>query len=288
MGKVPWSAITSIVLNTEDERKATKAKQQEESAQQDKLIFWTRLSVLVSIPILLVYMLTLIEVKRSADTAVCALRQNQDQFTKTLAKMKESNEINRESLESVQRAFIAFQNVNIVRGKNGASGEFIWDIQPVFQNTGNTPALQAVTNATFLPSKDDKIPESVFRNGNPMFRGNLIPASIAPKALQGIAAYRLGESYIFGVQLGENFENWPKPIRKDMYVFGWMVYRDVMPGTKPHLTEFCKRLYDAGLVFNPVRQVRFTDVNCPQYNCTDEYCADYAQIVAYADSRTAK
>jgi len=201
-----------------------------------------------------------------------------------LDQMIKSNKLTREALESVQRAFIAYHSIECSRGKSG--DRIYWSIHPVYENSGNTPALVAVNAYTIAEGKAE-IPEEMFKVGKPgELPDKLISTSIAPKALQHTRPYSLDESYIFGMDLGDRFENFIKSHpRDDLSIFGWMVYHDVMPKTKPHLTEFCMHFDSPSLIDENPPKMKFNFANCTQHNCTDEYCPDYSEVVTFAESR---
>jgi hypothetical protein len=220
------------------------------------------------------------------------LRLNQRQFDNTLEQMakqsealRTSNTINREALESVQRAFVGYHTIECSRGKTGT--RIYWSIQPVWENSGNTPALNVVNVYTMAEGRA-KIPEEIFKGKLSELPETLSMDSIAPKALQETTPTSLDEAYIFGMDLGDGFENFTKAKpRHDLSIFGWIVYDDVLPKTPPHLTEFCRYFDTAGVVYGNPPQLKFDYPDCPQHNCEDEHCPDYKEIVAFANSRRA-
>jgi hypothetical protein len=223
------------------------------------------------------------EIKQNA----AALEENKRQFAQTLGKMQESNTINRESLEAVQRAFIAYKSIEVNRGKDG--NRIFWDFQPLLENAGNTPALEAVSNYSVVETNAPTVPQQIFESGGEPLTLKLLPASIAPKAVQETPRAQKNESEIFGLDLGDQLEHLAQSHpRSDFYICGWTVYRDVFPNTNPHVTEFCQHLVTASIINGSPPKLRFDFEYCPQHNCTDEYCSDYKQIVAYAESRMAK
>jgi hypothetical protein len=198
--------------------------------------------------------------------------------------MRESNQISRESLESVQRAIVAYQNVELTRGKNGDNA--YWVIQPFYENDGNTTALHVVSAWTFAEGKGT-ITEKMFKSGKTgSMPDKLTEWVIAPRAVLGSVAFPVDESYIFGMNLGDKLENFPMAHqRDDSLIFGWVVYRDVFPRTKTHLTEFCKHFTPSDRINKEPPSIKFNLENCPEHNCTDEYCSDYTEIVSYAESK---
>src|ERR1035438_10495590 len=96
------------------------------------------------------------------------------------------------------------------------------------------------------------------------------------------------ESDLFGENLGDKLENFPAHLRPDYYLYGWMVYRDVLPNTPAHLTEYCRRINSVDLLPGNPMNIRFNFEDSRQHNCTDQYCPDYSEMVTLADSQTAK
>jgi hypothetical protein len=135
----------------------------------------------------------------------------------------------------------------------------------------------------------DKIPEEDFIQGSkrvPIVQSHIV---IGPKVVTESGPEFLDESYIFGVELGDKFQNFLSPHhheRKDVYLWGWVAYRDIFPSTKRHLTEYCEHLGQAGLIPNFNGQeahIVFDFTNCPygEHNCTDETCPDYNEVMGF-------
>jgi hypothetical protein len=74
--------------------------------------------------------------------------------------------------------------------------------------------------------------------------------------------------------------------RRGLFFSGWMVYHDVFPKNKPHLTEFCQQLVTIGSGVPPGESAppgtkfRMTFTGCRQHNCVDNYCDDYDAVAA--------
>jgi hypothetical protein len=160
------------------------------------------------------------------------------------------------------------------------------NIQPVWENTGTTPAIHAISDYTVLVGPVG-ITEDLFKSsGIATTQSRLVETIIASKATQGGVVSSWDEASIFGVNLGDNFENFPNAHQRgDVWIFGWTVYRDVMPNTKDHLTEFCRHLEQPGLIAETPPKIKYNLSTCPTHNCEDEYCPDYAEIVAYAEAK---
>jgi hypothetical protein len=200
-----------------------------------------------------------------------------------LRAMLNSNDINRESLQSVQRAFIAYRGMEKRRGKQG--DVMLWEFSPTYENSGTTPALAAVSVFSYGEG-GGILPEEEFREGR-LGVGKLPVSTVAPKATQPAERQLLQESYVFGSPLGDDLGNFPDVHPKsNLYFWGWMTYRDVFRGTKTHLTEFCRHMGPPQMVrVPPQNAIRFNYEVCAQHNCTDENCPDYAEVVAFSESR---
>jgi hypothetical protein len=117
--KVPWAAITSIILDTKNQREAAKSDHNEDYAQQDKLIFWTRLSVLLSTVVLVVYALTLLEVKKSADAAQYSAEVSDKSVLTAQRGERDSRLISEKQLAASQTQFT--QTLEQMKGQTVAS-----------------------------------------------------------------------------------------------------------------------------------------------------------------------
>lgn len=198
-----------------------------------------------------------------------------------LNQMIESNRINREALESVQRAFVTYQGIKQQRFQDVIKKIHYWAFDPTFENSGVTPAVNAINyvNADALPTEPN---EEQFR-GEPK---QWIVETIGPKAVQHAGALNVPESLVMGNDYPETSVPPDVSARtrrdgKGFFVWGWVVYGDVIPNTKLHLTEFCRQIEVLGAM--PVEnRVGFVAHNCKQHNCTDEYCEDYKEIIKFS------
>lgn len=146
-------------------------------------------------------------------------------------KMSESNRISRESLESVQRAFVSFQHFDFGRAPN-ADGTHTWHTGAAYENNGTTPAIHVIGMLAIdaLPAE----PTSELFTG----KYALSPAiGIPPKGIRSISSTNtISESKIFGLDLGQKWT--PDSVKKaqlshDLFIWGWMYYRDVFKTTAP-------------------------------------------------------
>lgn len=175
------------------------------------------------------------------------------------------------SLVSVQRAFISFSHFQYERYTE-PDRSHLWMITPQIENTGTTPALPT-GNFTSIDRLTTEPDESRFRGSQTRFA--TIP--IGPKAEWGLDPLLKQESFLFGKDLGDVIQLPPFPRDTTLYAWGWVTYMDIFH--MPHVTEFCTKLSNIGLLDNS-RQVQWIWGTCLQHNCIDEYCPDSKSIEA--------
>jgi hypothetical protein len=195
-----------------------------------------------------------------------------------LRAMLQSNEINRQSLVSVQRAFLTAQPVKPERLDAPLATTAIpshsWSILGSYENSGTTPALEVVNY--LQAGLADELTEDEFK-------GRAVSAfatTIGPRASQDVGPIIADEAVIFGRDLGKV----PKLVRitddrgRRMMVWGWAVYKDIFfPNSRPHLTEFCRKV--DSLTTGADGMMRYAFTTCRSHNCTDESCPDYSEVV---------
>jgi hypothetical protein len=194
---------------------------------------------------------------------------------KQVSGIKESNRINRESLESVQRAFVTFLHIEAPRESNTTNGKFFYEFMPVFQNSGNTPAKIVATS--YGSNIHDEPSEAEF-----IGRADFTNITIGPKAIEPLGPARVqDEASIFDKELGDDLGRFREAkMVNNAVIWSWIVYRDGLPGTKPRLTEFCDGMVGAQLTPSGIA---FRSRSCGHHNCTDEDCPDYRQIMKTVD-----
>jgi hypothetical protein len=185
--------------------------------------------------------------------------------------LRESNKVNHEALVSVQRPFIVFDKIQIqkttVRLPSGDQRQ--WRIWISWLNSGTTPAPRTLHHFDLrvLPEEPtDKI-----------FRGNPVDASftvgyIGPKLTQESAGIYMPESFFLTDPNSTIFSAEKK------FFWGWAAYIDVFSDTTLHLTEFCQQL--VGVAVSPTANSPIlVTKDCKHHNCTDEYCADFKDVI---------
>jgi hypothetical protein len=208
------------------------------------------------------------------------------------AAVRESNRINREALESVQRAFMVCDGIvagrfavvqnKVTQGINGfAMG---------CENTGATPAnliSEAFVSDKFAIIKDaSTIPEPAEKQ----FIGikqDRFTSVVGPRSPWRVAGVRKSDKDVFQRDLpifNSDIAKLPpfdsKPMSEINVFWGWLTYRDVFPGTKLHVTEFCRQLTASTVTSDPANPTAHQWSSCRHHNCSDEYCDDYKDIVA--------
>ena len=198
------------------------------------------------------------------------------------SRMGESNKINRESLQGVQRSYISFQGVQgrRIAERRGAppneTASFQFSAQTL--NTGNTPA-NSMAQWFYADKMANEPSEEQFR-GNP----SSAPSGhvISPKSPYDFGVAEEPISF-FGKEskTAESFQT--ATLTPNFFVWGWIAYRDIFPHTRVHVTEFCQILYrisaNTKAFSDPGAQWTFEFRDCKQHNCADEYCEDYATIM---------
>jgi hypothetical protein len=206
-------------------------------------------------------------------------------YSGQLKAMLDSNEINRQTLVSVQRPFLTAQHLKTQRLNDspGVKPTHSLLISVFYENSGTTPAIGVINyfgGEVLLenPTEDQ-------------FKGDIsfsTTTTIGPKATREVGPITKSERDSFGADLGEitgfvriaeERKNYPR-----LTMWGWAVYRDQFPNTTPHLTEFCRKFYSVSSI--PPNGFQYTFGDCSSHNCTDEDCDDYPQITAMASSKS--
>ncbi|HEY5239252.1 MAG TPA: hypothetical protein VIJ62_12785 [Rhizomicrobium sp.] len=148
-----------------------------------------------------------------------------------------------------------------------SAGLYSWRFRPLWQNSGDTAAEEVLLVVTcevrnsILPAKYDfenalagQIPTPGLLPPKTTFGGGLAPAGFAITP-QDIADAQAGNKFI--------------------YLYGWVRYLDVFPGTREHLTRFCWLILPTGDPFkfvpnDPKNTLSFTYVLHFEGNSVEE------------------
>jgi hypothetical protein len=175
--------------------------------------------------------------------------------------MLDSNKISRESLESVQRAFMVFDTIEINVVSYSAPPQELYESNARFLNTGTTPATD-FAQAFTAQELDAEPNEEEF-----LIKPTIHSAYSGPKAIYRIGVERKDSSFF-------------KKSTKLKVFWGWLAYRDVFPATPLHITEFCQEVIEYIPITKTQMHVGFG--NCQDHNCVDNQCKDYKQVAALA------
>ncbi len=181
--------------------------------------------------------------------------------------MRNSNEINRDALRSVQRAFVTFSPSldTIIRITPQTNRANYWDFTIPMENSGVTPT-KGMTGRANIWTGHDKIPDDFTFPDT----GNSPPQLLVlgPKGKTDLGPIGVTPDII------EALESVPKGGSWHLYFYGWAKYRDIFEGTPEHVTKFCYELTSvAGDPWMPKKPDLYTYfVACPRHNCTDEEC----------------
>jgi len=182
-----------------------------------------------------------------------------------LRQMIESNRINRENMESVQRALVFFGGeVGAIKRTTGKKVTSLTLVFP-WQNSGATPAMRGKSRVNWLTVPGDLPNNFQFPDlGDPRLNQFEIP----PKGF-GNGTADVSIEYIEKV----------KAKRARMFVWGWITYNDIFHKTPRHLSEFCDELTNiessSADLTDPAVNIKWESSLCQSHNCSDERCADY-------------
>jgi hypothetical protein len=196
--------------------------------------------------------------------------------------------ITKEGLESVQRAFVIYGGTIADNQRSGPTEEKKRDVTvtDAWMNEGNTPAIQVIHY-----SKIDEL--SGEPDGN-TFIGDAEEASskyIGPKGDLTYTNDKPLDFYTGGIAIvrGQSTLH----VTKNIFLWGWVRYKDILPDTSFHLTESCYRLSGIGTLpeassadiptqqgENYLPMISLSWSGCATHNCVDEDCPDYKKIAA--------
>ena len=214
--------------------------------------------------------------------------------------MLDTNKISRDSLVSVQRAFVNFKGIDSsgitptvgvkVPGLDDKKHGF--QFRSLWENSGSTPAVSVLTFFSIDDIPDDKADK--FQFATP--KGTRFTKTvIGPKSSGSSGAIVRPDGF------WEVLSN-----KHSLYFWGWRIYRDVFPHTPTRVTEFCASLFAVVLNIQASSdrnkmslltfeklvgskkelQYAFQFGDCEgRHNCADADCEDYEKISMFADLR---
>jgi hypothetical protein len=215
------------------------------------------------------------------------IAESADAAKQSADRSKEANTIARESLESVQRAYLTFPPSPQMIVLNLPSGPVVTFEMPV-ENSGNTEAhrvrdrVSCVTPLGALPNSFNFPDRSTKYCGNPWMAtgASVIPAKGNLFSQKVQVDIKIVNEFIqqnqgpFQGRLGL-----PSHPTRTITFYGWVTYRDIFKTTPDHLSEFCRELV---LLRIAQKSADSEWGYCPTHNCTDEDCPDYENRVRAA------
>lgn len=208
-------------------------------------------------------------------------------YSRQLREMITSNEINRKSVEYVQRPFLNIQPLTPLtlhrNLRDLPSGEKIpsYTISIIWQNSGNTPAVRVFKFAT---AKDMSEPTDEEFIGIRPLPPEAVPGVIPARADDSPMTIEKSERFMLG-DLAQIPPEKRTGINHPVFIWGWAAYHDLFPGTRVHVSEFCLRMVSIEMSTTRVNEPPTFHFNpCANHNyCIDEQCRDYADIAALVE-----
>lgn len=156
--------------------------------------------------------------------------------------------VTNDSLISVQRAFVRSTGITVdslmYRDQKGERREL--HASSHWTNSAPTPAIQVVESFSFDEAMQEPDGDSFLGQKDP--RGSIV---IGPGGTSDSGAIVKPEGFLSTGQTTDPAKIQTKIFSKRIYGWGWMAYRDVFPGTKVHVTEFCAQLVGIYLDLSP-------------------------------------
>jgi hypothetical protein len=184
-----------------------------------------------------------------------------------LTQMSNSNEISKEALVSVQRAFVVFSGAILGAKVLDSTGRRAvrMRVNTPWLNSGSTPTKDALSQVNWV-SLPGGLPD------------NFIYQDLAniPKSQFALGPKATGNTTLY---VPIEFFEAARQGKTRLFFYGWLTYRDIFSGTPLRLSEFCNE------IINVKSNEPMSDANasatwepslCPRHNCYDDQCADYA------------
>ena len=194
-----------------------------------------------------------------------------------LLAMTRNNELSRDALYSVQRAFIIpakptteIDEYDTVNGMRRQKPLKLLEFTYRWENVGNTPAVGLVTAVGKVVQTDELTEQEFITTLVDKFTAK---SALGPKATLDSGTLRDDETFL---------TDQPGVPR---FMWGWIVYRDVFPNIKTHVTEWCWKIDTSNGVRWKLDESgkrsgtpQITATACTHHNCVDEFCEDYGNI----------
>jgi hypothetical protein len=198
-----------------------------------------------------------------------------------LSQMRIAVDISKDSLVSVQRAFVTFKIISnnaLLPQKPGGDKSYMFSAE--WENLGVTPAKNVIQRFSIhrLPAEPDG---KVFWGQEEISGAPQSPTVVGPKGTISVGPVIVLESYILPKIPARRRGTYVVNTDQYTYFWGWVAYRDIFPGTRRHVSEFCTYLVGGFAEELSERSpMEFKYRMCKDHNCTDEDCTDYEQLLA--------
>lgn len=187
------------------------------------------------------------------------------------AEIKESNRVNRDALISVQRAFITVPGLEErLNALDPSELNWMWDVRARIENSGATAAMKVVHSFIAAPRIDEPDEDAFIGKKT----ANDYGETIGPKATGFSARLQVPHFVIKALSTPDRTTN------QELFLWGWITYRDTFEDTSPHLTEFCERFTRA--IHKSELAWTWQTEHCSTHNCIDQNCPDYRQLIQAA------
>lgn len=189
----------------------------------------------------------------------------------SLEETRKSNTSSAASFAASQRAYMtaatAFQFLMQASNPNEIDEMMTY---PVWTNSGTTPTRELFLHTNWV---DSAIPDKFdfpdkWDAGAPHKNIHIV---LGPKATATGTITHIKLAQMRAIADGASI-----PIT----LYGWARYRDIFPGTKVHLTEYCWHIEVHRISGGPAQgRETFSPAGppCAQYNCADDECKDYKE-----------
>lgn len=216
-----------------------------------------------------------VETKRTADQSVIAA---------TAA--TEAANTSKEALTSAERAFVSFSHITSqVENVHTESAE-VQQIKftMIWENSGTTPAIATIhrTGKRIFAVDGHPIPNEKAFPEEKEFIGDtsvFAPLVLGPRSQVAPAPLNVSVQDEFGIARLPVTKEVQHQRKGLLVLWGWVAYRDIFTGTKPHISEFCEFIDAVEIFDDKPLEPQFHYSPCGEHNCTDEYCKDYKQVL---------
>ncbi|MGB9236471.1 MAG: hypothetical protein WCC04_18840 [Terriglobales bacterium] len=199
---------------------------------------------------------------------------------RAVAAAEGANAVAREALISVQRAFVTYEGFTPHRDVGRLESDPLknsvhWVFVSKYENNGSTPAKWTIGHSEIgvISSEPE---EERFQD----IKGKALAfGTIGPKSVKDVQPISLLETELFYASLGDIKHLKSFKVKQNVFMWGWIAYRDIFSDTHVHVTEYCLHVNNAR-VNTVTENVEILADNCTHHNCIDEECEDYTEIAA--------